>query len=144
MRARVVVVSVVLLAVVAGGAFAVWQGVAPDGRSRDADVSEPEPMEITDPVAEPAAEPEPAPEPTTSENSETAAESVAEAKEAATPKRRPRRRQPKSAKASSEKNSGNTAENTTEGVASAEDGNGGTTEEAHTESDNTNAAQQAE
>ena len=63
MRARVVVVSVVLLAVVAGGAFAVWQGVAPDGRSRDADVSEPEPMEITDPVAEPAAEPEPAPEP---------------------------------------------------------------------------------
>lgn|GEM_PF-29977 len=87
---------------------------------------------------------EPAPEPTTSENSETAAESVAEAKEAATPKRRPRRRQPKSAKASSEKNSGNTAENTTEGVASAEDGNGGMTEEVHTESDNTNAAQQSE
>lgn len=63
MRARVVVVSVVLLAVVAGGAFAVWQGLASDGQSRDADVSEPEPMEITDPVAEPAAEPEPAPEP---------------------------------------------------------------------------------
>ena len=63
MRARVVVVSVVLLAVVAGGAFAVWQGLASDGQSRDADVSEPEPMEITDPVAEPAAEPEPAPAP---------------------------------------------------------------------------------
>lgn len=100
----------------------------------EAEIFEVSAMEVT----------EPAPEPTTSENSETAAESVAEAKEAATPKRRPRRRQPKSAKASSEKNSGNTAENTTEGVASAEDGNGGTTEEAHTESDNTNAAQQAE
>lgn len=87
---------------------------------------------------------EPAPEPTTSENSETAAGSATETEEAATPKRRPRRRQPKSAKASSEKNSGNTAENTTEGVASAEDGNGGMTEEVHTESDNTNAAQQSE
>ena len=87
---------------------------------------------------------EPAPEPTTSENSETAAGSATETEEAATPKRRPHRRQPKSAKASSEKNSGNTAENTTEGVASAEDGNGGMTEEVHTESDNTNAAQQSE
>ena len=100
----------------------------------EAEIFEVSAMEVT----------EPAPEPTTSENSETAAESVAEAKEAATPKRRPRRRQPKSAKASSEKNSGNTAENTTEGVASAEDGNGGMTEEVHTESDNTNAAQQSE
>lgn len=100
----------------------------------EAEIFEVSAMEIT----------EPAPETAPSENSETAAESVAEAKEAATPKRRPRRRQPKSAKASSEKNSGNTAENTTEGVASAEDGNGGMTEEVHTESDNTNAAQQAE
>lgn len=100
----------------------------------EAEIFEVSAMEVT----------ESAPEPTTSENSETAAESVAEAKEAATPKRRPRRRQPKSAKASSEKNSGNTAENTTEGVASAEDGNGGMTEEAHTENDNTNAARQPE
>lgn len=100
----------------------------------EAEIFEVSAMEVT----------EPAPEPTTSENSETAAESVAEAEEAATPKRRPRRRQPKSAKASSEKNSGNTAENTTEGIASAEDGNGGMTEEVHTESDNTNAAQQSE
>lgn len=100
----------------------------------EAEIFEVSAMEIT----------EPAPETAPSENSETAAESVAEAKEAATPKRRPRRRQPKSAKASSEKNSGNTAENTTEGVASAEDGNGGMTEEVHTESDNTNAAQQSE
>lgn len=100
----------------------------------EAEIFEVSAMEIT----------EPAPETAPSENSETAAESVAESKEAATPKRRPRRRQPKSAKASSEKNSGNTAENTTEGVASAEDGNGGMTEEVHTESDNTNAAQQSE
>lgn len=100
----------------------------------EAEIFEVSAMEIT----------KPAPETAPSENSETAAESVAEAKEAATPKRRPRRRQPKSAKASSEKNSGNTAENTTEGVASAEDGNGGMTEEVHTESDNTNAAQQSE
>lgn len=100
----------------------------------EAEIFEVSAMEIT----------EPAPETAPSENSETAAESVAEAKEAATPKRRPRRRQPKSAKTSSEKNSGNTAENTTEGVASAEDGNGGMTEEVHTESDNTNAAQQSE
>lgn len=100
----------------------------------EAEIFEVSAMEIT----------EPAPETAPSENSETAAESVAEAKEAATPKRHPRRRQSKSAKASSEKNSGNTAENTTEGVASAEDGNGGMTEEVHTESDNTNAAQQSE
>lgn len=100
----------------------------------EAEIFEVSAMEIT----------EPAPEPTTSENSETAAGSATETEEAATPKRRPRRRQPKSAKASSEKNSGNTAENTTEGVASAEDGNGGMTEEVHTESDNTNAAQQSE
>lgn len=100
----------------------------------EAEIFEVSAMEIT----------EPAPGTAPSENSETATESVAEAEEAATPKRRPRRRQPKSAKASSEKNSGNTAENTTESVASAEDGNGGTTEEAHTESDNTNAAQQSE
>ena len=100
----------------------------------EAEIFEVSAMEIT----------EPAPETAPSENSETAAESVAEAEEAATPKRRPRRRQPKSAKASSEKNSGNTVENTTESVVSAEDGNGGMTEEVHTESDNTNAAQQAE
>lgn len=100
----------------------------------EAEIFEVSAMEVT----------EPAPETAPSENSETAAESVAEAKEAATPKRRPRRRQSKSAKASSEKNSGNTAENTTEGVASAEDGNGGMTEEVHTENDNTNAAQQSE
>ena len=100
----------------------------------EAEIFEVSAMEVT----------EPAPEPTTSENSETAAGSATETEEAATPKRRPRRRQPKSAKASSEKNSGNTAENTTEGVASAEDGNGGMTEEVHTESDNTNAAQQSE
>lgn len=100
----------------------------------EAEIFEVSAMEIT----------EPAPETAPSENSETAAESVAEAKEAATPKRRPRRRQPKSAKASSEKNSGNTVENTTESVVSAEDGNGGMTEEVHTESDNTNAARQPE
>lgn len=100
----------------------------------EAEIFEVSAMEIT----------EPAPETAPSENSETAAESVAEAEEAATPKRRPRRRQPKSAKASPEKNSGNTVENTTESVVSAEDGNGGMTEEVHTESDNTNAAQQAE
>ena len=100
----------------------------------EAEIFEVSAMEIT----------EPAPGTAPSENSETATESVAEAEEAATPKRRPRRRQSKSAKASSEKNSGNTAENTTEGVASAEDGNGGMTEEVHTESDNTNAAQQSE
>ena len=100
----------------------------------EAEIFEVSAMEVT----------EPAPEPTTSENSETAAGSATETEEAATPKRRPHRRQSKSAKASSEKNSGNTAENTTEGVASAEDGNGGTTEEAHTESDNTNAARQPE
>ena len=100
----------------------------------EAEIFEVSAMEIT----------EPAPETAPSENSETAAESVAEAKEAATPKRRPRRRQPKSAKASPEKNSGNTVENTTESVASAEDGNGGMTEEVHTESDNTNAARQPE
>lgn len=100
----------------------------------EAEIFEVSAMEVT----------EPAPEPTTSENSETAAGSATETEEAATPKRRPRRRQPKSAKASSEKNSGNTAENTTEGVASAEDGNGGMTEEVHTESDNTNAARQPE
>lgn len=106
----------------------------PKAAVTEAEIFEVSAMEIT----------EPAPETAPSENSETAAESVAEAKEAATPKRRPRRRQPKSAKASSEKNSGNTAENTTEGVASAEDGNGGMTEEVHTESDNTNAARQPE
>lgn len=100
----------------------------------EAEIFEVSAMEIT----------EPAPETAPSENSETATESVAEAEEAATPKRRPRRRPSKSAKASSEKNSGNTAENTTESVASAEDGNGGTTEEVHTESDNTNDAQQSE
>lgn len=106
----------------------------PKAAVTEAEIFEVSAMEIT----------EPAPETAPSENSETAAESVAEAKEAATPKRRPRRRQPKSAKASSEKNSGNTVENTTESVVSAEDGNGGMTEEVHTESDNTNAAQQAE
>lgn len=100
----------------------------------EAEIFEVSAMEITEPALETAP----------SENSETATESVAEAEEAATPKRRPRRRQSKSAKASSEKNSGNTAENTTESVASAEDGNGGMTEEVHTESDNTNAAQQSE
>lgn len=100
----------------------------------EAEIFEVSAMEVT----------ESAPEPTTSENSETAAGSATETEEAATPKRRPRRRQSKSAKASSEKNSGNTAENTTESVASAEDGNGGMTEEVHTESDNTNAAQQSE
>ena len=76
MRARVVVVSVVLLAVVAGGAFAVWQGLASDGRSRDADVAEPQPIEITDPVAEPADEPEPEPAP---EPEPTEAELLADA-----------------------------------------------------------------
>lgn len=99
----------------------------------EAEIFEVSAMEVT----------EPAPEPTTSENSETAAGSATETEEAATPKRRPHRRQSKAAK-SAEKNSGNTAENTTEGVASAEDGNGGMTEEVHTESDNTNAAQQSE
>lgn len=100
----------------------------------EAEIFEVSAMEIT----------EPAPETAPSENSETAAESVAEAKEAATPKRRPRRRQPKSAKASSEKNSGSSTENPVEAAAPADDGNGGMTEEAHTESDNTNAAQQSE
>lgn len=100
----------------------------------EAEIFEVSAMEIT----------EPAPETAPSENSETAAESVAEAKEAATPKRRPRRRQPKSAKASSEKNSGSSTENPVEAAAPADDGNGDMTEEVHTESDNTNAAQQAE
>lgn len=100
----------------------------------EAEIFEVSAMEIT----------EPAPETAPSENSETAAESVAEAKEAATPKRRPRRRQPKSAKASSEKNSGSSTENPVEAAAPADDGNGGMTEEAHTENDNTNAAQQSE
>lgn len=99
----------------------------------EAEIFEVSAMEIT----------EPAPEPTTSENSETAAESVAEAKEAATPKRRPRRRQSKAVK-SAEKNSGSSTENPVEAAAPADDGNGGMTEEVHTESDNTNAAQQSE
>lgn len=99
----------------------------------EAEIFEVSAMEVT----------EPAPEPTTSENSETAAESVAEAKEAATPKRRPRRRQSKAAK-SAEKNSGSSTENPVEAAAPADDGNGGMTEEAHTENDNTNAARQPE
>lgn len=100
----------------------------------EAEIFEVSAMEIT----------EPAPETAPSENSETAAESVAEAKEAATPKRRPRRRQSKSAKASPEKNSGSSTENPVEAAAPADDGNGGMTEEAHTENDNTNAARQPE
>ena len=99
----------------------------------EAEIFEVSAMEVT----------EPAPETAPSENSETAAESVAEAKEAATPKRRPRRRQSKAAK-SAEKNSGSSTENPVEAAAPADDGNGGMTEEAHTENDNTNAAQQAE
>lgn len=99
----------------------------------EAEIFEVSAMEIT----------EPAPETAPSENSETAAESVAETEEAATPKRRPRRRQPKSAK-SAEKNSGSSTENPVEAAAPADDGNGDMTEEVHTESDNTNAAQQAE
>ena len=99
----------------------------------EAEIFEVSAMEVT----------EPAPEPTTSENSETAAGSATETEEAATPKRRPRRRQSKAAK-SAEKNSGNTVENTTESVVSAEDGNGGMTEEVHTERDNTNTARQPE
>lgn len=99
----------------------------------EAEIFEVSAMEVT----------EPAPEPTTSKNSETAAESVAEAKEAATPKRRPRRRQSKAAK-SAEKNSGSSTENPVEAAAPADDGNGGMTEEAHTENDNTNAARQPE
>lgn len=99
----------------------------------EAEIFEVSAMEIT----------EPAPETAPSENSETAAESVAEAKEAATPKRRPRRRQSKAAK-SAEKNSGSSTENPVEAAAPADDGNGGMTEEAHTENDNTNAAQQSE
>lgn len=99
----------------------------------EAEIFEVSAMEIT----------EPAPETAPSENSETAAESVAEAKEAATPKRRPRRRQPKAAK-SAEKNSGSSTENPVEAAAPADDGNGGMTEEAHTENDNTNAARQPE
>ena len=86
---------------------------------------------------------EPAPEPTTSENSETAAGSATETEEAATPKRRPHRRQSKAAK-SAEKNSGSSTENPVEATAPADDGNGGMTEEAHTENDNTNAARQPE
>ena len=99
----------------------------------EAEIFEVSAMEIT----------EPAPETAPSENSETAAESVAEAKEAATPKRRPRRRQSKAAK-SAEKNSGSSTENPVEAAAPADDGNGGMTEEAHTENDNTNAARQPE
>lgn len=99
----------------------------------EAEIFEVSAMEVT----------EPAPEPTTSENSETAAGSATETEEAATPKRRPRRRQSKAAK-SAEKNSGSSTENPVEAAASAEDGNGGMTEEVHTESDNTNAARQPE
>lgn len=99
----------------------------------EAEIFEVSAMEIT----------EPAPETAPSENSETAAESVAEAKEAATPKRRPHRRQSKAAK-SAEKNSGSSTENPVEAAAPADDGNGGMTEEAHTENDNTNAARQPE
>lgn len=99
----------------------------------EAEIFEVSAMEVT----------EPAPEPTTSENSETATESVAEAEETATPKRRPRRRQSKAAK-SAEKNSGSSTENPVEAAAPADDGNGGMTEEAHTENDNTNAARQPE
>ena len=99
----------------------------------EAEIFEVSAMEVT----------EPAPEPTTSENSETAAGSATETEEAATPKRRPRRRQSKAAK-SAEKNSGSSTENPVEAAAPADDGNGGMTEEVHTESDNTNAAQQSE
>lgn len=99
----------------------------------EAEIFEVSAMEVT----------EPAPEPTTSENSETAAGSATEAEEAATPKRRPRRRQSKAAK-SAEKNSGSSTENPVEAAAPADDGNGGMTEEAHTENDNTNAARQPE
>ena len=99
----------------------------------EAEIFEVSAMEIT----------EPAPETAPSENSETAAESVAEAEEAATPKRRPHRRQSKAAK-SAEKNSGSSTENPVEAAAPADDGNGGMTEEAHTENDNTNAARQPE
>ena len=86
---------------------------------------------------------EPAPETAPSENSETAAGSATETEEAATPKRRPHRRQSKAAK-SAEKNSGSSTENPVEAAAPADDGNGGMTEEAHTENDNTNAARQPE
>ena len=99
----------------------------------EAEIFEVSAMEIT----------EPAPETAPSENSETATESVAEAEEAATPKRRPHRRQSKAAK-SAEKNSGSSTENPVEAAAPADDGNGGMTEEAHTENDNTNAARQPE
>lgn len=99
----------------------------------EAEIFEVSAMEIT----------EPAPETAPSENSETATESVAETEEAATPKRRPRRRQSKAAK-SAEKNSGSSTENPVEAAAPADDGNGGMTEEAHTENDNTNAARQPE
>ncbi len=99
----------------------------------EAEIFEVSAMEVT----------EPAPEPTTSENSETAAGSATETEEDATPKRRPRRRQSKAAK-SAEKNSGSSTENPVEAAAPADDGNGGMTEEAHTENDNTNAARQPE
>ena len=99
----------------------------------EAEIFEVSAMEVT----------EPAPEPTTSENSETAAGSATETEEAATPKRRPHRRQSKAAK-SAEKNSGSSTENPVEAAAPADDGNGGMTEEAHTENDNTNAARQPE
>lgn len=99
----------------------------------EAEIFEVSAMEVT----------EPAPEPTTSENSETAAGSATETEEAATPKRRPRRRQSKAAKFA-EKNSGSSTENPVEAAAPADDGNGGMTEEAHTENDNTNAARQPE
>ena len=65
---------------------------------------------------------EPAPETAPSENSETAAEAAK----------------------SAEKNSGSSTENPVEAAAPADDGNGGMTEEAHTENDNTNAARQPE
>lgn len=99
----------------------------------EAEIFEVSAMEVT----------EPAPEPTTSENSETAAGSATETEEAATPKRRPHRRQSKAAK-SAEKNSGRSTENPVEAAAPADDGNGGMTEEVHTENDNTNAARQPE
>lgn len=99
----------------------------------EAEIFEVSAMEIT----------EPAPETAPSENSETAAGSATETEEAATPKRRPHRRQSKAAK-SAEKNSGSSTENPVEAAAPADDGNGGMTEEAHTENDNTNAARQPE
>ena len=99
----------------------------------EAEIFEVSAMEVT----------EPAPELTTSENSETAAGSATETEEAATPKRRPHRRQSKAAK-SAEKNSGSSTENPVEAAAPADDGNGGMTEEAHTENDNTTAARQPE